>query len=60
MKLGLFAVLSEDQLVRVRGEPLLNGLFAVEKKGKPGPGAERVTRLILNMVPGNALLKPHV
>ncbi|CAK0812996.1 unnamed protein product [Prorocentrum cordatum] len=60
VKLGVFAVLSEDQLVRVRGEPLMNGLFAVEKKGKPGPGAERVTRLILNMVPGNALLKPHV
>ncbi|CAK0868119.1 unnamed protein product [Prorocentrum cordatum] len=60
VKLGVFAVLSEDQLVRVRGEPLLNGLFAVEKKGKPGPGAGRSTRLILNMVPGNALLKPHV
>ncbi|CAK0868624.1 unnamed protein product, partial [Prorocentrum cordatum] len=60
VELGIFAVLSEDQLVRVRGEPFLNGLFAVEKKGRPGPGAERVTRLILNMVPGNALLKPHV
>ncbi|CAK0797071.1 unnamed protein product, partial [Prorocentrum cordatum] len=59
-ELGIFAVLSEDQFVRVRGEPLLNGSFAVAKEGKPGPGCEGATGLILNMVLGNALLKPHV
>ncbi|CAK0838767.1 unnamed protein product [Prorocentrum cordatum] len=60
VSLGIFTVLPEDELVRVRAEPLLNGLFAVEKRGQPGPGAMRVTRLILNMAPGNALLKPRV
>ncbi|CAK0898088.1 unnamed protein product, partial [Prorocentrum cordatum] len=58
--LGIFTTLAESELVRVRGEPVLNGLFAVEKKGTPAPGATRVTRLILNMVPGNSLLKAHV
>ncbi|CAK0859234.1 unnamed protein product, partial [Prorocentrum cordatum] len=52
-------VADEDQLARARDEPLLNGLFAVEMRSKPGPGAERAARLILNMVPGHALLKPH-
>ncbi|CAK0793322.1 unnamed protein product, partial [Prorocentrum cordatum] len=60
VSLGIFTTLAESELVRVRGEPVLNGLFAVEKKGTPAPGATRVTRLILNMVPGNSLLKAHV
>ncbi|CAK0846241.1 unnamed protein product [Prorocentrum cordatum] len=60
VKLGIFTVLEPHEVFQVRGAPLLNGLFAVEKKGAPGPGAERVTRLILNMVPGNSLLKPFV
>ncbi|CAK0805394.1 unnamed protein product, partial [Prorocentrum cordatum] len=60
VSLGIFTTLAESELVRVRGEPVLNGLFAVEKKGAPAPGATRVTRLILNMVPGNSLLKAHV
>jgi hypothetical protein len=28
--LGIFTVLPAEELVRVRGEPLLNGLFAAE------------------------------
>ncbi|CAK0905731.1 unnamed protein product [Prorocentrum cordatum] len=60
VELGIFTVLEPHEVFQVRGAPLLNGLFAVEKKGAPGPGAERVTRLILNMVPGNSLLKPFV
>ncbi|CAK0891073.1 unnamed protein product [Prorocentrum cordatum] len=60
VSLGIFTTLAESELVRVRGEPVLNGLFAVEKKGTPAPGATRVTRPILNMVPGNSLLKAHV
>ncbi|CAK0814337.1 unnamed protein product, partial [Prorocentrum cordatum] len=60
VSLGIFTTLAESELVRARGEPVLNGLFAVEKKGTPAPGATRVTRLILNMVPGNSLLKAHV
>ncbi|CAK0829305.1 unnamed protein product [Prorocentrum cordatum] len=58
--LGIFTVLPAEELVRVRGEPLLNGLFAVEKTGAPGPGASRVARLILNMVPGNAPIEPLI
>ncbi|CAK0830362.1 unnamed protein product [Prorocentrum cordatum] len=59
-ELRIAAVLSEDLFVGVRREPLLNGPIAVAKEGKPGPGGERVTRLILNMVLGNALLEPPV
>ncbi|CAK0823374.1 unnamed protein product [Prorocentrum cordatum] len=58
--LGVFTVLPAEELVHVRGEPLLNGLFAVEKKGAPGPGASRVARPSLNMAPGNALIEPIV
>ncbi|CAK0906331.1 unnamed protein product, partial [Prorocentrum cordatum] len=60
VSLSIFTTLAESELVRVRGEPALNGLFAVEKKGTPAPGATRVTRPIPNMVPGNSLLKAHV
>ena len=37
--------------------PVLNGAFAVEKKGKPGDGQVRVTRLIMNFVPTNSFQK---
>lgn len=37
--------------------PVLNGAFAVEKKGKPGEGQVRVTRLIMNFVPTNSFQK---
>ena len=60
VSLGIFTTLAEDELILAKGQPVLNGLFAVEKKGTPGPGAERVTRLILNMVLANSLLKAHV
>ena len=39
------------------GVPVLNGLFAVVKKGKPAAGEARVTRLIMNLTPSNALQK---
>jgi hypothetical protein len=38
----------------VDGVPVLNGAFAVEKKGKPGSGMKQVCRLIVNMSPSNA------
>ncbi|CAK0895307.1 unnamed protein product, partial [Prorocentrum cordatum] len=60
VSLSIFTTLAESELVRVRGEPVLIGLFAVEKKGTPAPDATRVTRLIPDMVPGNSLLKAHV
>ncbi|CAK0879680.1 unnamed protein product, partial [Prorocentrum cordatum] len=60
VSLSIFTTLAESELVRVRGEPVLIGLFAVEKKGTPAPDATRVTRLIPDMVPGSSLLKAHV
>ncbi|CAK0821056.1 unnamed protein product [Prorocentrum cordatum] len=60
VKLGIFTELEPHEVFQVRGAPLLNGLFAVEKKGAPGPRAGRVTRLSLDMVPGNSLLTPFV
>ncbi|CAK0901953.1 unnamed protein product [Prorocentrum cordatum] len=60
VSLSIFTTPAESELVRVRGEPVLIGLFAVEKKGTPAPDATRVTRLIPDMVPGNSLLKAHV
>ncbi|CAK0795636.1 unnamed protein product, partial [Prorocentrum cordatum] len=60
VSLSIFTALAESELVRVRGEPVLIGLFAMEKKGTAAPDATRVTRLIPDMVPGNSLLKAHV
>ena len=37
--------------------PVLNGAFAVEKKGIPGEGQVRVTRLIMNFAPTNSFQK---
>eukprot|EP00435_Cladocopium_sp_Y103_P059482 s868_g21.t1 len=42
-------------IYRVNGTPVLNGVFAVLKKGKPAEGEVRVTRLIMNLVPSNSL-----
>ena len=46
-----------EEIFKVRGKPVLNGVFAVEKKGTPLPGELRVTRLIMNLVPANSLQK---
>ena len=46
-----------DDVFHVHGRPLLNGVFAVEKSGTPAPGEARITRLIMNLVPSNALQK---
>ena len=50
---GIFGVIPESEVFRVRGKPLLNGLFGVEKheeaEGIP------IYRLIMNLVPLNAL-----
>ena len=47
----ILAPISQDALFRVRGRMLLNGIFAVEKKGVPAPGECRITRLTMNCVP---------
>ncbi len=55
--IGMARPISEKDMFFVNGKPLVNGMFAVEKKGKPAAGFARVTRLILNMKPGNCVLR---
>ena len=40
---------------KVKGEPVLNGMFSVEKTGAPAAGEKRVTQSIMNLVPSNCL-----
>ena len=51
---GILAPIDLTEVFSVQGQPVLNGAFAVEKKGLPGPGEKRVTRLIMNLVPSNS------
>ena len=46
--------IEEDEIFTVNGTKVLNGAFAVEKKGTPAKGEKRVTRLIMNLIPGNS------
>eukprot|EP00971_Amphidinium_carterae_P349028 6490806-Amphidinium_carterae.1 len=59
---GLMEPTSASQAFQVRGRPLLNGLFGVHKKflTLPDGHVARVLRLITNLIPCNALLKPYV
>ena len=52
---GILQPIRKHEILHVEGIPLLNGAFAVPKKGLPGPGQQRVTRLIMNMIPGNSI-----
>ena len=52
---GILQPIRKHEILHVDGIPLLNGAFAVPKKGTPGPGQQRVTRLIMNMIPGNSI-----
>ena len=47
--------IDSQDIFKVRGKPLLNGIFSVEKKGAPAPGQCRITRLIMNCVPSNSI-----
>ncbi|CAE7938375.1 unnamed protein product, partial [Symbiodinium necroappetens] len=57
-ELGILRAIDEAEILHVAGMPVLNGAFAVLKKGQPGEGFSRVTRFIMNMIPGNAYQKP--
>ena len=46
-----------SQVFHAHGVPVLNGAFAVEKKGAAAPGQSRVCRLIMNFVPSNKYQK---
>ena len=51
---GIIETIPYDSIFKVGGTPVLNGAFAVEKRGRAGAGQTRVTRLIMNFVPTNA------
>eukprot|EP00435_Cladocopium_sp_Y103_P073137 s88_g42.t1 len=50
---GIIQPIPLSQVFHVQGVPVLNGAFAVEKRGTAGAGQCRVTRLIMNFVPSN-------
>lgn len=56
-KRGIIEAIDLEDVFRGPEGPVLNGAFAVEKKGKPGEGQVRVTRLIMNFVPTNSFQK---
>eukprot|EP00971_Amphidinium_carterae_P330859 6464112-Amphidinium_carterae.2 len=56
-KRGILAAISKEEVFHTRGEPVLNGLFGVTKKGTPPPGVKQICRVILNMIPANAYLR---
>jgi hypothetical protein len=54
--IGMAKVIEESQIFTVRGQKVMSSFFAIQKKGVPGEGQTRVTRLIFNMVPVNEFL----
>ncbi|CAE7765025.1 unnamed protein product [Symbiodinium sp. CCMP2592] len=56
-KKGIVEAIELSEVFHVGDQPVLNGVFAVPKSGTPAPGECRVTRLIMNLVPANALQK---
>ena len=56
-KRGIIEPIAIDEVFCGPEGPVLNGAFAVEKKGQPGEGQVRVTRLIMNFVPTNSFQK---
>ena len=56
-KRGIIEAIGLDEVFTADDGPVLNGAFAVEKKGQPGVGQVRVTRLIMNFVPANSFQK---
>ena len=52
--IGVVDVIADDDIFTVDGTKVLNGMFAVPKKGEIPPGVDKITRLIMNLVPGNS------
>ena len=51
---GICELCDISEAFHVNGQAVTIGGFGVEKKGTPGPGQVRVTRVIMNMIPTNA------
>ena len=54
VKLNILEPIPYEEIFRAHGKVVLNGAFAVLKKGTPAPGESRVTRLIMNLIPSNS------
>lgn len=52
-KRNIIVPIDEQDIFSVGGVRVLNGAFAVLKRGDPAPGQSRVTRLIMNFIPSN-------
>lgn len=52
---NILVPIKKESIFRTKEGPLLNGMFAVAKKGTPGVGQVRLTRLIMNLTPSNAI-----
>lgn len=52
---NILVPIPKESIFQTKEGPLLNGMFAVLKKGKPGENQVRLTRLIMNFTPTNTL-----
>lgn len=51
---GIIESIDYNNIFHVGDQAVLNGAFAVAKKGEPLPGETRITRLIMNLIPSNS------
>ena len=56
-KIGVVDVIPEQDIFTADGTKVLNGMFAVPKKGDVPAGVDKIIRLIMNLVPGNSYQK---
>ena len=52
---GVFSRIHEDELYRVEGKPILNGLFGVSKQ--EFSGSYEIMRIIMNLIPANRVCR---
>ena len=57
LDIGVLTTIPFEDIFEVNGQKVLNGMFAVPKKGEVPEGVDKITRLIMNLVPGNAYQK---
>ena len=52
---GILAPILDGDILKVDNQLLLHGAFAVHKKGVRAPNEDKVTCLIMNMIPSNSI-----
>eukprot|EP00435_Cladocopium_sp_Y103_P053819 s178_g17.t1 len=55
LRLGVFGRVHEDEIPRIKGQRLLNGLFGVSKHEYAG--TTEIMRVIMNMIPVNSVVR---